>query len=200
MPLFVCCWLFMSLFQSLCLPGGLGAVEWALPEIGHLWHRWRNLCLDPVRRSLVCGVGQWPWCTGEYEVDHFECSTLITLDALDSSRDVAGAKISGTSRVNQSRLICLDQAHKNNLPRGAKTEGGNTCLSVTFHHVPSVHAVFFKFRWVTSLGPTMALRLSSRTVTASSWWGQSAGSDTGPPRSTWRVKSPVVSGRRMTSR
>lgn len=55
-------------------------------------------------------------------------------------------------------------------------------------------------RWVTSPGPTTAPRLSSRTVTALSWWGQSVARDTGPPRSTWKVRSPVVSGRLMTSR
>lgn len=65
-----------SFHHLLCISlGGLGAVEWALPEIGHLWYRWRNLCLDPVWGSLVCGAGQWPWSAGKNK-------TFITFSSL----------------------------------------------------------------------------------------------------------------------
>lgn len=40
------------------LEGGLGALERALPEAGHLRHGGRYFCLDPVRRTLVRGAGE----------------------------------------------------------------------------------------------------------------------------------------------
>lgn len=58
--------LFITHFFSVCPLGGFGAMEWALPEIGHLRYRWRNICLDSVWGSLVCGAGEWPWSTGIY--------------------------------------------------------------------------------------------------------------------------------------
>lgn len=38
--------------------GCLGAMERTLPEAGHLRHGRRHLCLDPVRRKVVCGAGK----------------------------------------------------------------------------------------------------------------------------------------------
>lgn len=59
---------------------------------------------------------------------------------------------------------------------------------------------FLPSRWATSPGHMTVLKRSSRTGTALSWSAPSADRDTGPRRSTWRVKSPAASGHPMISR
>lgn len=46
--------------------GCAGEVEWAIPEAGHVWRRWRDICVDSVRREVVCGISQRPRGSGEW--------------------------------------------------------------------------------------------------------------------------------------
>lgn len=159
----------------MCVLGGVGAMERAFPKIGHLRHRWRNFCLDPIWGSVVCGAGQRPWSSGDGCFFFFLNNSSIKWTFLLQFKD---------------RFYFIG-AH---CPTSMRAKMWFTAGQVS--------CVLFSVlcRWVTSPGPTTAPRLSSRTVTALSWWGQSVARDTGPPRSTWKVRSPVVSGRLMTSR
>lgn len=49
-----------------CFLGCAGEVEWAVPEAGHVWRRWRDICVDSVRREVVRGTGQRPRGSGEW--------------------------------------------------------------------------------------------------------------------------------------
>lgn len=45
--------------------GRVGEVERAVPEVGHVRRRRRDIRVDPVRRAVVCGAGQRPRGPGE---------------------------------------------------------------------------------------------------------------------------------------
>lgn len=40
--------------------GGVGQMEWALPETGYVWQQRGHLCVDQARRPLVHWADQWP--------------------------------------------------------------------------------------------------------------------------------------------
>ena len=106
------------------------------------------------------------------------------------------------------RYICVDPVWRK-MVRGAGERQRSTgrhffspcVLKKVFTYTNNLDGgTLLSCRWVTSLGHTTELKPSSRTGMALCWLAPSVGKDTGPPRSTLRVKSLVVSGRPMISR
>lgn len=180
------CVLFINVFfvqKASCIisfwafAGCLGALEWTLSETGHLWYGRRYFCMDPVWRKMVCGVGERQRSPGTHKTDK---STYCRLHMI----------------LHKATEIQLT-TQKNYLSKHSR------CILMAvscIHTQMSWRGTFLSSRWVTSLGHMMALKHSSRTGTALSWLALSVDKDTGPPRLTWRVKSPVASGHPMINR